>query len=94
VVVVGDFNATPDKVGMPEEYVDAWTAAGRDGDGRTCGQKADLTGESSLDARIDYIWVRGAEVAACWVVGHRPEDRTPSGLWPSDHAAVVAEITL
>jgi len=94
VVVVGDFNAAPDKVGMPEEYVDAWTVAGRDGDGRTCGQKADLTGESSLADRIDYVWVRGAAVAACWVVGHRPEDRTPSGLWPSDHAAVVAEITL
>jgi endonuclease/exonuclease/phosphatase family metal-dependent hydrolase len=94
LVVVGDFNATPEQVGMPEEYVDAWVVAGRGGDGLTCGQRADLTGDSCLDVRIDYVWVRGgAEVTGCWVVGHRPEDRTPSGLWPSDHAAVVAEIT-
>jgi endonuclease/exonuclease/phosphatase family metal-dependent hydrolase len=93
VVVVGDFNAAPEQVGMPEEYVDAWVVAGRGGEGLTCGQSADLTGDSGLDVRIDYVWVRGdAEVTACWVVGHRPEDRTRSGLWPSDHAGVVAEI--
>jgi hypothetical protein len=38
--------------------------------------------------------VRGAEVTACRVVGERPEDRTSSGLWPSDHACVVADIVV
>lgn len=94
VVVVGDFNATPDRVGMPREYVDAWAVAGRGGTGSTAGQRADLTGESTLDARIDYVWVRGAHVEGCRVVGDRPEDRTASGLWPSDHAAVIADITI
>jgi hypothetical protein len=28
------------------------------------------------------------------VVGADPADRTPSGLWPSDHAGVVAELRL
>jgi hypothetical protein len=28
------------------------------------------------------------------VVGDRRGDRTPSGLWPSDHAGVVAVLTL
>ena len=28
VVILGDFNATPDQVGMPLSYADAWTAAG------------------------------------------------------------------
>lgn len=94
VVVLGDFNALPETVGMPAEYVDAWAAAGRDGEGLTCGRSADLAGESRLKERIDYVWVRDAGVAACWVVGAGPEDRTPSGLWPSDHAGVIADVTL
>lgn len=97
VVVVGDFNATPDAVGMPAPYVDAWTAAGgrRDG-GATCGQSAGLADpESTLRDRIDYVWVRGARVTGCRVVGDQPRDRTPGhGLWPSDHAAVVADLEL
>lgn len=93
-VVVGDFNEVPERVGMPEGYDDAWAVAGDGGPGRTCGQTADLTGDSRLDVRIDYVWVRGLGVRTCAVVGDRDEDRTPSGLWPSDHACVVAELAL
>lgn len=93
VVVVGDFNAEPSTVGMPREYVDAWAVAG-EGDGLTCGQAADLTGAGSLGQRIDYVFVRGARVERGWVVGHREQDRTASGLWPSDHAGVVAELRI
>jgi endonuclease/exonuclease/phosphatase family metal-dependent hydrolase len=93
LVVVGDFNAPPDRVGMPDRYTDAWAVAGR-GDGATCGQAADLRGGSRLSARIDYVWVLGAEVLDCQVAGHRRGDRTAAGLWPSDHAAVVAELRL
>lgn len=95
VVVAGDFNAPPEAVGMPGQYVDAWTAAGNVDPGYTVGQAADLTNEDSrLAARIDYLWVRGATVEACWRGGHRPEDRTERGLWPSDHACVVADVLL
>lgn len=94
VVLVGDFNATPEAVGMPAEYVDAWVAGGDEGPGLTSGQAADLRGEDALATRIDYVWVRGAEVAGCRVVGNRPGDRTATGLWPSDHAAVVADLDL
>jgi hypothetical protein len=96
VLLVGDFNATPDRVGMPEEYVDAWAVAGAGGEGLTCGgENADLlAADDCLAVRIDYVWVRGAQVQGCWVVGARQADRTPSGLWPSDHAGVVAEIML
>lgn len=93
-VVVGDFNEVPERVGMPEEYDDAWVVAGDGGPGHTCGQAADLTGDSTLDVRIDYVWVRGLRVVRCVVVGDREEDRTASGLWPSDHAGVVAELAL
>lgn len=92
--LVGDFNAQPSAVGVPAPYVDAWLAAGGDPDaGRTCGQVADLTNEvSDLRERIDYVFVRDARVTGCRVVGHRPEDRTTRGLWPSDHAGVVARL--
>jgi hypothetical protein len=92
LVVAGDFNAEPDAVGMPTSYADAWAVAGS-GSGHTCGQAADLRGESALDHRIDYLWVREAGVANCRVVGDRVGDRTTSGLWPSDHAGVVADVT-
>ncbi len=93
-VVVGDFNEVPERVGMPEEYVDAWAVAGQGRPGPTCGQAADLTGASTLAQRIDYVWVRDLAVRGCVVAGDSVEDRTPSGLWPSDHACVVAELAL
>jgi endonuclease/exonuclease/phosphatase family metal-dependent hydrolase len=95
VVVVGDFNAQPHAVGMPAPYVDAWTAAGNDPEGGfTCGQGAVLDNpESRLGERIDYVFVRDAEVLDCRVVGDQPGDRSrPDGLWPSDHAGVVARL--
>lgn len=95
VAVVGDFNARPDAVGVGPPYSDAWLAAGGDpARGATCGQSADLRNDvSTLDQRIDYVFVRGAEVVSCRVVGDGPDDRSPgAGLWPSDHAGVVARI--
>jgi endonuclease/exonuclease/phosphatase family metal-dependent hydrolase len=97
VVVAGDLNATPEQVGMPPGYADAWSVAGGDpAGGFTCGQAAGLANpRSALSERIDYLFVRGASVSACRVVGDRPEDRShPHGLWPSDHACVVADVVL
>ncbi|WP_109508829.1 endonuclease/exonuclease/phosphatase family protein [Nocardioides speluncae] len=93
-VVVGDFNALPDDVGMPKEYADAWLAAGNDpAGGLTWGQAPDLSNpENTASLRIDFVFVRDAEVTGCSVVGFDPADRTADGVWPSDHAGVVAEI--
>jgi endonuclease/exonuclease/phosphatase family metal-dependent hydrolase len=93
VVVVGDLNAPPGEVGFPAAYTDAWVAAGH-GAGATCGQRATLdNGPSQLSGRIDYVWVRDAVVRGARVVGDRQSDRTtPGGLWPSDHACVVADL--
>ena len=93
VVLVGDFNSTPDQVGINPPYTDAWIAAGGDpAAGATCGQASDLLNkQSSLTERIDYIWVRGVEVVSCKLLGAEQADRTRSGLWPSDHAGLVAE---
>ena len=98
VVIVGDFNAVPGTIGMPAGYVDAWVAAGHPSEGpeaATCCQAGDLCNEeSSLRERIDYVWVRGARVLTATRIGARPEERTPAGLWPSDHAGVVVQLEL
>ena len=94
-VVVGDFNARPEDVGVPAPYQDAWVAAGNDPHaGYTCGQGAELGNDaSSLGERIDYVFVRDATVVDCVVVGDQEDDRTrPGRLWPSDHAGVVARL--
>ena len=94
VVLVGDFNARPDVVGVPAGWTDAWTRG--EGDGFTCGQAPDLANEvSRLRERIDYVWVRGAGVLDTRTVGDLPGVRTgPHGLWPSDHAGVLADLDL
>jgi endonuclease/exonuclease/phosphatase family metal-dependent hydrolase len=110
VVLLGDLNATPDDVGMPAGWTDAWLATGGR-PGHTCCQQPDLSNPvSRLRERIDYVFARGATVRAARLLGDRPEDRTedrtrdrtaPRGdagsgvrLWPSDHAAVVADLTV
>lgn len=94
VVLVGDFNATPEEVGMPSTFEDAWVVAGH-GEGWTCGQAGDLSNPASgLSHRIDYVWVRDARVTGARLLGAEQRDRSELGLWPSDHAAVVADVEL
>jgi hypothetical protein len=51
---------------------------------------------SKLDHRIDYVFYqpRGIEAVAAEVVGEELDDPTAAGLWPSDHAGVVATLHL
>lgn len=110
VVLVGDLNSPPtDAAGAygiltgALGLADAWVAVhGPDG-GYTSGQTDDLDlPESRLDHRIDYVLYQpGAiEAVAAEVVGEEHADRTrprpgaPYGLWPSDHAGVVATLRL
>lgn len=101
VIMVGDFNSAADGSGtatygklIAGGFVDAWNVA-RPGDpGLTCCQTETLRNPAStLSARIDLILFRGDfDVEAIDVVGDNPADRTPSGLWPSDHAGVTATL--
>ena len=86
-------------------YVDTWTRrVGRPGLGYTCCQDELLTNEESeLDERIDLIFVRNDTDFPAWpdlgpvkarVLGARERDKTPSGLWPSDHAGVFAKLLI
>jgi len=101
VVLVGDLNSPGDGSGVT--YNDL-IAAGLDdaaleagvGGVPTCCQAADLLNlVSILNSRIDFILFRGAFlVRSADIVGENPADRTPSGLWPSDHAGVAATLEL
>ncbi len=96
LVLVGDFNAPPQDVGMPPTLVDAWLAGGGAAEGplaATSGQAPDLGNvESALRDRIDYVWVRDLTVRGARRIGAEPPDRALAGLWPSDHAGVVADL--
>jgi len=71
-------------------WIDTWTLRPGRPPGYTSGQAEDLRNPvSMLSKRIDIVFTREppARVKAN-LVGDSPEDKTPSGLWPSDHAGV------
>jgi len=100
VVLVGDFNSNADGGGtatygnlIAAGFADAWPLARAD-NGFTCCQAEDLRNETSLlSERIDLALFRGDfTVDEVDILGEAAADRTDSGLWPSDHAGVVATL--
>lgn len=103
-ILVGDFNSdvlghVPEKAtpsyGMITDagFSDSWVRPPQDVLGATCCESDDLTNpEPALNQRVDFIFTRYMPdlVAPIQheVVGDRARDRTPGGLWPSDHAGV------
>ncbi len=106
MIIAGDLN-TDSISGNPEQnagyqiilgsgFSDAWNVV-REGElGFTW---ALHTGDSRTSTpptqRIDLVLFRGGvRPDEIELTGHRPSSRTPSGLWPSDHAGVVALFNL
>ena len=85
-------------------YVDAWLIGRRRGVGYTSNQSPDLRNSTSeLFHRIDFIFYgddftrdqgkfRGSVAAE--VIGEEQQDKTESGMWPSDHAGVAATLRI
>ena len=101
IIALGDFNTrapngTAYQILLSAGYVDVWQMDSV-GTGYTCCQADDILNEmSDHTVRIDQIFVRNLELPASVMthtVGDKPSDRLPSGLWPSDHAGVVAHFT-
>jgi endonuclease/exonuclease/phosphatase family metal-dependent hydrolase len=91
-----------------EGFQDAWLLAhpGRSSDGLTCCQAKTLDNSpSSLEERIDFVLLRATDHRGgknrisgsikVELLGEAQEDRThPSGLWPSDHAGLLASLKI
>ena len=102
MILLGDFNTNaPDgaayKILLDAGYVDVWQMDS-EGTGNTCCQPGELKNEKSLlSVRIDQIFVRNLEFTESILtltIGDKAEDRLPLGLWPSDHAGVVARLPI
>lgn len=106
VALVGDLNSEADGSTTPSYgmaiaagFADAWLPRGR---GETCCHEPDLRiMPSHFDERIDFVLLRGdfglgspglEGGVHSELTGIRPSERTPDGLWPSDHAGIVTTL--
>ena len=98
-VYVGDYNSTATTGAAYQLLVssvgsDAWVDANPGDPGYTCCFDANLR-SGTLDSRIDLVvidkWVKALHAE---VIGDEVDDKTASGLWPSDHAGVVARLLI
>jgi endonuclease/exonuclease/phosphatase family metal-dependent hydrolase len=102
VVLLGDFNAPAD--GSSPTYTgivaagltDDWAATHPGENGFTWGQNELVNNlVSTIDQRIDFVFSHGGIAPVSMdVIGDQVSDKTPSGLWPSDHAGLVATLVL
>ncbi len=100
IILLGDFNTRATdgaayQTLLSAGYSDVWQLDSEE-TGDTCCQENDLLNEmNALSIRIDQIFVRNLELPASirtHTVGDKPSERLTSGLWPSDHAGVVAHL--
>ena len=106
VILVGDFNSDPEGRGGNANgaynvvegagFSDVWPRVHPNAPGLTFGFDSDLSNRTSagFSARIDLIWTKPRlRALSASIVGKRRSDRR-RGLWPADHAGVVAELRL
>lgn len=101
IILLGDFNTratqgTGYQTIISAGYEDLWQMDS-EGTGNTCCQDGDILNEiSDLTVRIDQIFARNLQPTnvVTHTVGDKSTDRLASGLWPSDHAGVVALINV
>jgi len=103
-IFLGDFNSRADGTGTPTYglllgagFEDAWSAVHPGDPGLTCCWETHLLSPvPPFDERLDLVLSRGGfRALRAEIVGEDPvADRTPSGLFHSDHAGVVARLRL
>jgi endonuclease/exonuclease/phosphatase family metal-dependent hydrolase len=96
---MGSFHARPDseEIALLREagFVDVWQAVGR-GAGVTYDPRVNTNildndlSASSEPARVDYIFIRGADIYAR--SARLVFDRSTYGVFPSDHYGIYAEL--
>ena len=101
ILLAGDFNSdanarqTTYRLLEDAGFRDVWRQLRPSEAGPTASQDDDLrNGDSKLRFRIDYVLHRGKRIAPRVAdrVNEEQRDKTPSGLWPSDHAGVLGGV--
>jgi endonuclease/exonuclease/phosphatase family metal-dependent hydrolase len=98
VVLVGDFNSaangssTRSYAMIAGKFTDAYATTNPGMPGFTC--CTDIAAPApNPTSRIDIVFFHGGVTAqSVELVGVDPAKRTPMGVWPSDHAGVVASL--
>ena len=105
VVLVGDLNSGPElpvpanrlayQALVAAGLVDTWLALHPGDPGFTSGyDELLLDPPGTLEHRVDHVMVKGSVgIIRSRIYGTDPDNRTPSGMWPSDHAGVLATVT-
>jgi endonuclease/exonuclease/phosphatase family metal-dependent hydrolase len=100
VIVAGDLNAAPDSPvlrPLHDVLIDAWSAGGGDSTAVTLPSahpSAPVGAEELIDQRIDHIFLRPGQLGQRVVVESATLAGAPvAGLYPSDHQAVVCELS-
>ena len=108
LLIVGDINSSPEDepvetsfgaayppyLQLSEYFADTWDLRPGKPLGHTCCEEADLSNsDSQLYERIDVIFsLNVPSRVKANLLNNDPVDKTASGLWPSDHATVVARL--
>ena len=102
VIIAMDSNAQAFPLPKDPTYVDfraagfhdVWSRLFPKNAGLTCCQsEPDNNPTSELYQRIDLVLTLGrVDPFGASLIGTDPKSRTPDGLWPSDHAALVADV--
>ena len=81
---------------MSAGYKDAWSELFPKFAGLTCCQdESDNNPQSQLYQRIDLVLTHGSLIPwGAALIGTNSQSRLPDGLWPSDHAALVAGVVV
>jgi endonuclease/exonuclease/phosphatase family metal-dependent hydrolase len=93
--VVGGMTIVPPYVQLTQAgYIDTWPLRPGNPPGLTCCEAENLLNPASQHhKRIDLVFSSVVPIGVrASVLGADPEDKTPSGLWPSDHAGVFARL--
>ncbi|CUR59737.1 putative Endonuclease/exonuclease/phosphatase [metagenome] len=101
IVYVGDYNSRAPSGAAYSTLLagvgtDAWSRSHPGDPGFTCCLGATLTDPTNpLTERIDLVLLgEGVKAPRADIVGDDPSEMTASGLWPSDHAGVVARVVV
>jgi Endonuclease/Exonuclease/phosphatase family len=102
VILVGDLNSGVERHNEPEQPGDdlafkALEAFGMTDNGavQSCCYSDLFDPTQVFDHTVDHVLTKpGLRTKEAFITGDDPSERTPSGLWPSDHGGVVSRLEL